>query len=215
MGATSGQMNLTPVQTCSHDLALLVLGDSSAAGVGVENIAYSLAPRIAETLHRLTGRPVYWRAAGSNSAVSAEVRDYVVPNLEPHPYTHIVLTIGTNDAKNFHSVRRFKQGFGGLLYALKAKWPDARIVWSQPVDARRIPCLPRLLALGLELRASLLREVGARLCRERGVTPAAPLSRMDRSGFAQDGFHASRDGYAFVADHLTRYLVDEDQKLHT
>lgn len=186
---------------------LLVIGDSSAAGVGVDEIDDSLGPKLAERIAALTGHSVFWRAAGANSAVSAEVRDHVVPNLARDAFTHIVLMIGTNDAKNFHGGRRFKKSFGSLLYALKAKWPDARIVWSPPVDLKRVPALPRGLAHVLELRARIIRKIGARLCAERGAIVATTLPRVEPAGFSRDGFHASVEGYAYYANHLVSYVI--------
>ncbi len=196
-------------ETGAPAIRLLVIGDSSAAGVGVEQVGESLAPRLAERLYVLTGTGVAWRAAGSNSAISADVRDFVVPNIACEAFTHIVLSIGTNDLKNFHSARRFKRGFGTLLYALRARWPEARIVWSQPVDMLRVPALPRGLATVLELRGRILRRVGTRLCTERGAVAATTLPRVEPAGFSRDGFHASAEGYAYVAAHLATYCLGD------
>ena len=190
-------------------IRLLVIGDSSAAGVGVSRIEESLAPRLAEKLHALSGRTVAWRAAGFNSAVAGEIRDHVVPNLAREAFSHIVLHIGTNDAKNFHTARRFKKAFGGLLYALRAKWPEARIVWSPPVDLQRVPALPKALARILEGRAKIIRRTGARLCIERGAVAATSLPRVEPIGFSRDGFHASAEGYAYMASHLAGYVLGE------
>ncbi|MBO0905593.1 SGNH/GDSL hydrolase family protein [Jiella sp. MQZ13P-4] len=204
-GRTSGFLG--PEAAREAAVRLLVIGDSSAAGVGVERIDDSLGPKLAERIVALTGLPVFWRAVGANSAVSAEIRDHVVPNLAREAFTHIVLMIGTNDAKNFHGGRRFKRGFGGLLYALRAKWPEARIVWSPPVDLKRVPALPRGLAYVLELRARIVRKIGARLCAERGAIVATTLPRVEPAGFSRDGFHASAEGYAYYANHLVNYVL--------
>ncbi|MES0017572.1 GDSL-type esterase/lipase family protein [Mesorhizobium sp. M0036] len=107
-------------------ISLLVLGDSSAASVGIGNSENGLAAQLAVMIAQRTGLAVRWRAAGFNSATSGQIRDHVLPNLSADPWTHIVLAIGTNDTKNFHSVPRFKKEFGGLLYASRAKWPEAR-----------------------------------------------------------------------------------------
>ncbi|MDY8110268.1 SGNH/GDSL hydrolase family protein [Fulvimarina sp. 2208YS6-2-32] len=189
------------------DVRLLVIGDSCAAGVGVDDIGDSLGPKLAERIYAITGNSVFWRTAGSNSAVSAEVRDHVVPNLAREAYTHIVLMIGTNDAKNFHGARRFKKNFGTLLYALKAKWPEARIIWSPPVDFKRVPALPKALAHVLELRARIIRRTGADLCYERGAFVSTTLPRVEPIGFSKDGFHASVDGYVYYANHLLDYVI--------
>lgn len=199
------------VEGADPTLNLLVLGDSSAAGVGVAGSADSLAPQLARLLRERTGRAVVWRAAGFNSATADQLRDHVVPNLAPEAWTHIVLTVGTNDAKNFHTVGRFKRAFGGLLYALRAKWPTARIVWSPVVDMRRVPALPVLLGHVLEIRASLINRMGTRLCLERGAVPAERLPITDAdAGFSRDGFHASAAGYRGWAEHVVEKVLEEE-----
>lgn len=187
---------------------LLVVGDSSAAGVGIETTDGLLAVRLAERIATRTGRRVVWRAAGFNSATAGQLRDFVVLNLAPEPWTHIVIAVGTNDAKNFHTATRFKKEFGGLIYALKAKWPQARIVWSPVVDMALVPALPRALGRLLEIRASIINRMGERLCLERGVVPASRLPILDpEAGFSIDGFHASEAGYQAWADHLEEFVM--------
>ncbi|UHD45033.1 SGNH/GDSL hydrolase family protein [Aureimonas altamirensis] len=198
----------------SPHIRLLVLGDSSAAGVGVDRMEDSLAVRLAERLHAVSGLTVAWRAIGSNGAVSAELRDYVVPNIAREAFTHIVLMVGTNDVKNFHGQRRFKKGFGGLLYALRARWPQARIVWSPPVDMRRVPALPRGIGAVLEMRADLFRRLGTRLCHERGAIPSITLPRVEPAGFSRDGFHASAEGSAYYAGHLVSYVIGDHDTIN-
>lgn len=182
---------------------LLVLGDSSAASVGIERTDGGIAALLAGMIARDTGRPVAWRAAGFNSATAGQLRDFVLPNLDHASWTHVIVAVGTNDAKNFHTLGRFKREFGGLLYALNAKFPGARIVWSPVIDMTTIPALPPLLARILEVRASAINAVGTRLCHERGAVPASRLPVEDPLlGFSVDGFHASQAGYRAWAEHL-------------
>lgn len=190
---------------------LLVLGDSSVAGVGSERTEEAGVARLAELLGRQTGRKIVWRAAGFNSGTAGQLRDFVVPNIEREGWDHILLAVGTNDTKNYHTVSRFKREFGGLLYALRAKWPDARIVWSPVVDMRLVPALPSALGKMLEIRAKLINRKGEQLCFERGAVPASRLPIIDaETGFSLDGFHASSLGYQAWADHLVGVILDPD-----
>lgn len=192
------------------EIRLLVLGDSSAASVGIESSEQGLAAELSRLVAAQTGRAVVWRAAGFNSATSGQIRDHVLPNLAPEPWTHIVLSVGTNDAKNFHTVARFKREFGGLLYALRAKWPEARVVWSPVVEMTRVPALPPLLGRILEIRAGAINARGEALCFERGAVPATRLPILDpAAGFSTDGFHASAAGYAAWAEHLLPLVLGE------
>ncbi|TPN78609.1 SGNH/GDSL hydrolase family protein [Mesorhizobium sp. CU2] len=192
-------------------VSLLVLGDSSAASVGIEQSEYGLAAQLAGLIAECTGRAVRWRAAGFNSATSGQIRDFVLPNLSADAWTHIVLAIGTNDTKNFHSVPRFKKEFGGLLYALRAKWPEARVVWSPVLEFTRAPAMPPLLGKILEIRATEMNRMGVRLCDERGAVAASRLLITNpEAGFASDGFHASEAGYRAWAAHLVGFVLGDE-----
>lgn len=191
------------------EIRLLVLGDSSAAGVGAERIEDTLGPQLAARLHQKTGRAVAWRNAGANSAVASQVRDFVVPNIEERDFTHIVVTVGTNDAKNFLSRSRFKKGFGGLLYAIHARWPGAEVYWSPVLNLRDVPALPDLLGFILSLRAGIINAMGMQLCRERYATTVDPLPVEGSEGFAVDGFHANGLGYAHWAEHIAGFIAVE------
>lgn len=191
------------------EVRLLVIGDSSAASVGIGTTDKGLAAQLARMIVERTGAGVVWRAAGFNSATAGQIRDHVLPNLAAEEWSHIVVSIGTNDAKNFHTVARFKKEFGGLLYALRAKWPEARVIWSPVVDMRRVPALPSALGRLLEIRAQLINRKASALCLERGAIPATRLPIVDPSGFSTDGFHASEIGYHAWAEHLYPFVTEE------
>ncbi|MXN65957.1 SGNH/GDSL hydrolase family protein [Stappia sp. GBMRC 2046] len=203
-GPTSGN-----VEGEGEPLHLLVLGDSSAAAVGIARQADGLAPALARALNEKTGRPVAWRGAGFNSATSDQLRDHVVHNLEPAPYTHILFCVGFNDVKNFHSGRRFKKGFGGLLYALKARFPDSRLYWSQVLDPNEMPLISSTLGAILKLRADLFNRVGSRLCLERGAIDVPAMKGLSADAFCSDGVHPSETGFEAWARHLTQF-IDQD-----
>ena len=206
-GPTEGQ-----VEGAEPALSLLVLGDSSAASVGVEHTGDGVAFHLAHLMAAQTGRAVKWRSAGFSSAVSDQLRDFVVPNLAPDAWSHIVLMVGTNDTKNFHTISRFKKAFGGLLYALRAKWPGVRIVWSPVAEFALMPALPKMLGRILEARAVAMNRLGGRLCHERGAVPATRLPVTDpKAGFSSDGFHASAAGYRAWAEHLLPFILDDQR----
>lgn len=191
---------------------ILVLGDSSAAGVGAEHMDETLAPKLARRLNEHFGASAYWRTAGSNSATTEELRDYVVPNIAPESYSHVVILAGTNDMKNFVPRRRFDDGFGGLLFGLHAKWPSATLIWSPIIDMRTVPALPSLLGRILQLRVEMLNELAHQLCRERFAIAAPQLQAHDPAGFARDGFHASATGYSYWADLIAEVIIESEMR---
>ncbi|OCW59330.1 SGNH/GDSL hydrolase family protein [Hoeflea olei] len=198
------------VGTGEAAIRLLVLGDSSAAGVGADRIADTLGPQLAACLHEQTGKTVSWRNAGANSATAAQVRDFVVPHVAERDFTHVLIAVGTNDAKNFVTRSAFKKGFGGLLYAVHARWPEAQVYWSQVIAMEHVPALPPRLAFILGLRRDIINAVGRQLCRERYGEALAPLAVLGPEGFATDGFHANAEGYRYWAEHVTRAIGKDE-----
>ncbi|MEN0040169.1 MAG: SGNH/GDSL hydrolase family protein [Pseudomonadota bacterium] len=187
---------------------ILTVGDSSAAAVGIERTEGAMAPQLARKWNDRRGETVSWHISGHNSAVADEIRDYVVPNIARHDYTHIFIMLGTNDMKNWHSTGRWKRDFGSLLYALRARFPEAKIYWHQAIDVSTAPALPWLLGYVMNLRVGLFNRKGAQLCVERGVVCVPPLPIAESSGYCRDGFHANTHGYDVWSDHMLMY-VDE------
>lgn len=181
---------------------ILVVGDSSVAGVGMERLEHTLAYNIADQVHARSGRCVKWRTAGCNSATSGELRDHVVPHIEERDFTHVIVVVGINDMKNFHALSTFRKTFGTLLYALRTRFADAKIIWSPVPDMTKFPALPKQLARILAARAMLINQEGKQLCEERGVTYSEPVPIEISDGFARDGFHAGPAGYRVWGKHL-------------
>ncbi len=193
---------------------LLVIGDSSVASVGMERLEHTFAYNIADKVHQKTGRAVKWRAAGNNSATAADLRDFVLPHIEERDFTHVILAVGINDMKNFHAISTFKQTFGTLLYALRTRYPNAKIIWTPVPDMNGFPALPGQLAKILAARAKLINHEGEQLCHERGVIYSEPVPVETEVGFARDGFHAGPEGYRIWGKHLVDYiLADEAENL--
>ena len=200
VGPRSGQ-----VGKGDASIRLLTIGDSSAAAVGCKTTDDAVAPQLAAKLHERKCETVSWHISGHNSAVAGEIRDLVVPNLESVPYTHILIMLGTNDLKNWHTSRRWKKEFGGLLYALRTRFPQAKFYWPQAMDMKWVPALPQPLATIMNLRRALINRKGAQLCIERGAVCIPPLEIEDKSGFCVDGFHANAGGYDFWSNHILKY----------
>lgn len=184
-------------------IRILSIGDSSAAAVGIEHTSGALAPQLAQMVADRDKVAVSWHISGHNSATCGPLTEVVVPNLPANlDPTHILLQIGMNDLKNWHTGKRFYREFGRLLYAVRARFPDAKIFWSQGVDITAVPAMPNLLARIANLRRVIINERGTQLCVERGAVAITPLPGVTAEGFCPDGFHAGERGYHGWAEHI-------------
>ena len=192
------------------EIHLLVLGDSSVQAVGVGRQEDGLATNLAKSLADESGRAVRWRAAGFNSATVPQLIRAVMPHLEPRDFTHIVVSVGVNDAKNWHSARRFNRDFGELIYALRARFPHAQLFWNPIFDFRLVPGLPEPLATVLDLRADVLTRRARNLCRERGMIVLPDLAGGAAEAFSRDAFHAGVTGYRMMGEHMAAHILSVD-----
>lgn len=189
---------------------VLIIGDSSVASIGASDLEEGLAVQMATRLSERLNRPIALRISGNSSATSAHLRDHVVKNLPRDAFDLVFLVIGMNDAKNFHSAKRFIDGFGGLVYALKSRFPSAMIAhW--PISPMSIfPILPQPLKVCLRLRSDVLDAYADCLSVGRGVERFERRMTFPKSGFANDGFHVNALGYALWADEAVKALMSKD-----
>ena len=188
-------------------LRILVIGDSTVAGVGVQDFDHSIAGWLSNILSEQTGRSIYIKPHGHNSATSGQIHEFVVPHIEQEPFDYISLNIGTNDTKNFHTGRRFCREFGGLIYALRTRFPDATIIWSGITDLAHIPALPFPINKILSIRSRILSRNGKILCAERGALAPESKWQPTLDNFSDDGFHASSKGYREWAEGIAKVIV--------
>lgn len=185
-------------------LQLLVLGDSMAVGVGVDDAAEGLAGHVAEELTERLGRPVRWRARGRNGATARDViRDHLDDALAD-PTDVVVISLGANDAMQVRSHRAFRRDIRRILHDIGARHPEAIVLMSALPAFHRFELLPEPLRTTLALHSQAL-EVAARRALERfpraHMTP--PLPPYPADFFATDDFHPGPAGYPVWA----RFIV--------
>jgi lysophospholipase L1-like esterase len=190
----------------SRPVNLLVLGDSTAAGVGVEHADLGLGGQLAEAIAARTGRPVHWRAAGRNGATANDlVRHFLQPALGS-PTDLVFLTVGANDALAMRSTRAFRRDIRRIVGRTFEAHPQTALLMSS------LPAFFRFRLLPEPLRRSLYRHSQALEREARVLIGAHPRAHMSpppppytEGFFASDDFHPSAIGYKDWA----HFAVDE------
>lgn len=190
----------------SRPLNLLVIGDSTAAGVGVDHADLGLGGRLAEALSERTGRPVHWRAAGRNGATAREVlRTWLTPALEG-PTDLVFLTVGANDAVSLRSARAFRRDIRRIIERTFAAHPQTALLMSSLPAFFRFTLLPQPLKRNLDRHSRALeREARALIAAHPRAHMSPPPPPYTEGFFASDEFHPSAIGYKDWAD----FAVDD------
>jgi lysophospholipase L1-like esterase len=189
-------------------LALVVLGESTAAGVGVERFEDGLAARLAHELSGRAGRRVDWRASARTGATARRARTDLLAAALAEPSEVAVVVLGVNDTLRLTGRAAWRRDVSAIVAALRAAQPSTgRVVLAGVPDLGSFPALPRPLrtVLGWHSRA-LDRELRA-LARAPGVVHVPVPALTGADALATDGFHPGATSYrewaADLADVLT------------
>ena len=192
-------------------LRLLVLGDSSAAGVGVETQSEALAGHLVDRL-----KPhfrVTWAVEAQTGAPTRSTLDDVA-NRPATACDVAVVALGVNDVTRFVSPGALKTRNTRLLEWLQIEC-GARLVYVSG-----IPPLGSFPLLPAPLRGVLGRHADRLDRMLRGAVPQRPGCRyvgfdmpLDPSLMARDGFHPGPELYRLWGVELADIILEDFERL--
>lgn len=184
-------------------ISLLGLGDSTIAGVGVDNPMQGLTAQFAKALYTELGRGVGWDSFGQRGITTGQLlEDYLPQALAETPHADIVLvSIGANDAKNLQPRRRAIKNISAIVNTLNEAYPSAVIIVSSLPAFSEFDSLPNPLRAIMAGHGKAI-ETGARRIVEAHdfALMSPPPSHYPNGFFAADGFHPSAEGYRVWAE---------------
>lgn len=188
-------------------LRLLILGDSSAAGVGATLQDTALSGQ----LTRLLGEHVHldWHLEGETSATTkTSLRK--LERLPDRPFDTAILIHGVNDTTRFTPRKRFHARQTALIRALRERHGVRNFVLSGVPPLRHFPLVPQPLRWVLAKHADRLDAILADIARSADGVSHLPLTLPYEPRFtAIDGFHPSEDAYEVWAGMLADVVLDQ------
>lgn len=180
-------------------LTYVVLGDSTAAGVGG---SYEVGVAVATARELGRRRQVAMTNLAVSGARMRDVRNLQLPAAIALRPEIVLLSAGANDVTHLTPIRRMQTDLRAIVAALVRANPDVKIVITGSPDMGSPPRIPRLLRGLATCRTTqvnrMFRAEAAAL--DLVFAPIAdatgPLFRRDRSLFAEDRFHPNDRGYA-------------------
>ena len=191
-------------------IRLVGLGDSTIAGVGVDDPMLGLASQVSRELYRHTHRGVVWDSYGERGITTGQLlADYLPGALDEQQAIDVTLvSIGANDAKNLQSASAAVSNMLAIVDALHNHSPGALIVVSSLPAFHLFESLPQPLrgvmaahGQAIERRARPLVEA------RRHALMLPPPTNYPVGFFASDGFHPSAEGYRIWAEFAVEHLA--------
>lgn len=191
-----------PFQKAEGSRAVLVVGDSTAVGVGA-SAELSIAGRISQLLD----------ASVENYAVSGAKTGDVLQQLsraQKERYDLVLVQVGANDIIRFSSLDTLR-GELPLVLAEARKVSDS-VVLLTAGKVGEAPFFPRALSWLWTARAGTVREHFMAAAQKHDVvyvdlfSASDPFASDTERYYARDGLHLSKDGYGFWYEEVKKAL---------
>lgn len=200
-GPTSGTVE-TP---SGSPMDVVVVGESTAAGCGVELHEDGFAGSLAREISARTRRPVQWKVVGEFGATARRIRYRLLPQVGGDFHLAVLLA-GGNDVMAGRSPDQWREDLSAIVDGLMECADQVTVVGIPPFA--RFPSMPTALGRYLGSRAEVLDEVSRQVCASRPcVTWVTTTGAPPTDFFGSDRFHPSAAGYRLWARMVADGLV--------
>ena len=194
-------------------LRLVMLGDSTVAGVGAPTTDGSLPVLTAQRVADATGRSVSVTGLGVSGARTLDVTQEQAPLLGDD-IDVVVVVIGSNDTTHVTPPWRIDDQTRDMIAAVRRHAPEAAVVLGGVPLFGSADALAQPLRWVVDQYAKVVRGAQREVAAEAGVTfvniavEASPRFRGVPEAMSADGFHPAPVGYGFWADALAVGVVE-------
>jgi lysophospholipase L1-like esterase len=192
-------------------LRLLIAGDSSAAGVGVDHQRRALAGHLTRSLHERLRLPLHWMLRARSGLTTAQVEAML--RADPPPPAHVAVVVtGVNDVIDQVASHRAVLHRASLADWLLSERRAAHVVFAPLPPVHRFPLLPQPLRhiAGADARrhdAAMARWANARTAAHGDVSHVPIDLELGPEQMASDGFHPGEPVYRVCGDRLAEHIA--------
>jgi len=190
-------------------LRLLVLGDSSAAGVGVANQTQALVGHLVPALARLAAARVKWRLlarSGINSARCLHLLEAEPPDVADVA----VVVLGVNDVIDQVPSQRAVRSRESIANRLRNAHGVAHVVFAPLPPVSRFPGLPQPLRWVAGADARRHDRAVAEWAASRDDVSHVPIDLpLNRGVMGADGFHPGEPVYRVCGVALAEHIAGQ------
>lgn len=186
-------------------LRLLIVGDSSAAGVGVDHQHQALSGQLVAVLSQT--RHVSWQLVARTGATTRSTLA-TLDRMPARPFDVAVVALGVNDVLWQTPERIWRQRQARLAEVLTTKFGTSRLFRTAVPPLGDFPLLPRPLATVLGRHAARLDAALRADCMRDPRSVHLGLSLpLTPDWMARDGFHPNAALYALWGAEMARLIL--------
>ena len=188
-------------------LRLLIAGDSSAAGVGVQRQQDALAPRLAQALAPLVDARVLWQLCARSGLTTAQTLELLRD--EGHaPADLVVVCTGVNDVVDQVPSHRAVAAREALANWLRNGRGVQHVVFAPLPPVHHFPGLPQPLRWVAGADARRHNTALTAWAATRGDVSCVEMEMpLNRGVMASDGFHPGEPVYRYCANTIAQHIA--------
>lgn len=194
----------------SAPLSLLHVGESTVAGVGVNEIKQGFTHHLAQSLayHKnIDVNDVAYHVCGENGIRLDALNDHISDL--PNGFDVALVTMGVNDCSKFTSLKKWHNNIHTCIKALKQK-THGPIFFTQVPPMADFPALPFPIKNILGLRATLLDKELQKICLNYDQVYHLNIDvPLEDNMMARDGYHPSAKGYKTWAQLIAPSILEK------
>jgi lysophospholipase L1-like esterase len=187
---------------------LLVIGESTVAGLGAKTHETALAGQFGRRLSERIGKAVKWMVIGKNGVTAKRTIEELVPLVPDKTFDYILIGLGGNDVLKLSSPRKWRTSMMQLIDLLREKSPNSTIFITNCAAIHTSPVLPQPIKFLLS-KLSRMHNANAiefTAAMDHVFYYHQPLSVPE--GFFADGIHPSEFGYSVWSDSMMKFFTE-------
>jgi lysophospholipase L1-like esterase len=186
-------------------LRVLIVGDSSAAGVGAETQEDALSGCLVKELQR--SMPLQWKLIAKTGWTTLDISRYL-ETLEPESFDVAVSSLGVNDAMTACSAAKFIQRQKNFVALLREKFSIKQFYLSAIPPFNRFPVLPQPLSWFLGHSAIFYNRALTQFIESQNDCHYMPIEfPITPEMLAEDGFHPGPPIYKIWGEMVAQNIV--------
>lgn len=191
------------------ETSIFIVGDSAAAGVGVNHQQEALSGQVFSHLHPQFA--VRWKVCAQSGDKSKEL----LAKLQSLPAEHFdsaIVSIGVNDVTAMTPAHVWQRNLQSIVDVLSNKFDVQQVYLCSLPPMHKFPALPNPLRWWLGLRA---RQFSAQMATVASTKPGCSYVVIpythDENAIAVDGFHPGASAYKTWGSHIAQLVQSQLQ----
>ncbi len=206
--------------TSEETLKMLVIGESTIAGIGVDFHENGFTGALAKEISQATNHSILWRVYAKSGYTAKMVRKRIIPTIEDSTADIIVIGLGGNDAFKLNSPDVWIFQINFLIKTLKRKFPKTPIYFTNMPPIKEFPAFTSAIKFVI---GNLVEILGERLHRrvrkkdnvhynneiiELKTWQEKHNLKGDASIFFSDGVHPSKLTYQTWGKEMAQFIMN-------